>query len=288
MPIPKSLDLQKTMTQRMESALALGALQPVDTETVIVPDGEISFLVHILTHLRDKSLTTSKQRAEGVNPFLPPDPDLLIARISPTHLCVFNKFNVIDRHLLVITEEFEDQNEFLTLSDFEALCACMAELGGLGFYNAGRIAGASQPHKHIQLVPTPLGAQAEPTPVDRMMAQLPADADRCQGLSFTHRLRLIEESPVSTRSAQSWLNLYRDLLAEAGIGNTAQPYNLLVTSRWMMLVPRSHEVVDGISINALGFAGSLLVRDRIQLEMIRRMGPMNILESVAGAYGGPK
>jgi ATP adenylyltransferase len=58
------------------------------------------------------------------------------------------------------------------------------------------------------------------------------------------------------------------------------PYNLLVTDRWMLVVPRSRERFEGISINALGFAGALLVRDPAQLAAVERAGPMSVLRHV--------
>jgi ATP adenylyltransferase len=46
----------------------------------------------------------------------------------------------------------------------------------------------------------------------------------------------------------------------------------------MLLVPRSAERVEGVSVNALGFAGSLFVRDAAHLAMIERLGPMTVLQ----------
>ena len=63
------------------------------------------------------------------------------------------------------------------------------------------------------------------------------------------------------------------------------PYNLLVTRRWMLLVPRSAECVEGVSVNALGFAGSLFVRDAAQMEVIKRLGPMTVLQRAAALPG---
>ena len=59
------------------------------------------------------------------------------------------------------------------------------------------------------------------------------------------------------------------------------PYNLLATRRWLLLVPRSEEYFEGISINALGFAGALLVKDTTQLAVLRSHGPMTALRHVA-------
>jgi ATP adenylyltransferase len=59
------------------------------------------------------------------------------------------------------------------------------------------------------------------------------------------------------------------------------PYNLLVTRRWMLLVPRTREHFGSISVNALGFAGSLFVRDDAEMDALRAEGPMGVLRAVA-------
>ena len=41
------------------------------------------------------------------------------------------------------------------------------------------------------------------------------------------------------------------------------------------------EFSQGISVNALGYVGSLFVKDRAGLEAIRRIGPMNLLREVS-------
>ena len=66
----------------------------------------------------------------------------------------------------------------------------------------------------------------------------------------------------------------------AGGGRQSAPYNLLVTSSWMLLVPRSRHAYRGIPVNGLGFAGSLFVRNRQELERVRELGPMTILREV--------
>jgi ATP adenylyltransferase len=58
------------------------------------------------------------------------------------------------------------------------------------------------------------------------------------------------------------------------------PYNLLFSKQWMWLVPRSREHYQDISVNALGFAGSLFVRDSKQLDLVRNVGPMAMLSAV--------
>ena len=49
-----------------------------------------------------------------------------------------------------------------------------------------------------------------------------------------------------------------------------------------MVVPRLTEAWTGISVNALGFAGSLFVRDQEQKTALKELGPMELLCRVAG------
>jgi ATP adenylyltransferase len=48
-------------------------------------------------------------------------------------------------------------------------------------------------------------------------------------------------------------------------------------------VPRSRERFGTISINALGFAGSLFVRDEEETQDLREAGPMRALRAVSVA-----
>ena len=60
----------------------------------------------------------------------------------------------------------------------------------------------------------------------------------------------------------------------------SEPYCLLLTRDWMLLVPRSREHFEDISFNSLAFAGSLFVRDESQLERLKTVGPMQALRQV--------
>ena len=48
----------------------------------------------------------------------------------------------------------------------------------------------------------------------------------------------------------------------------------------MMVVPRSQEKYLGISVNSLGFAGSLLVKNEEKLTQLKAVGPLNLLQAV--------
>jgi ATP adenylyltransferase len=49
----------------------------------------------------------------------------------------------------------------------------------------------------------------------------------------------------------------------------------------MLLVPRTQEHFGTISVNALGFAGSLFARDTAEMDALRAAGPMGALRAVA-------
>lgn len=52
----------------------------------------------------------------------------------------------------------------------------------------------------------------------------------------------------------------------------------------MWLIPRANEFVDSISVNALGFAGAMLVRNEREMRLLKELGPMTILKQVAKAH----
>jgi ATP adenylyltransferase len=284
--------LWPAIQRQTEHALSCGALRPIDTQQSVIDSGGIHFVVRQVSSLtrkaqqREQAQKLQTAKRPQANPFLPHEPDLFVADISDTHLALLNKFNVIDHHLLIVTREFVPQEVLLDLADFEALLACMAEFDGIGFYNAGTEAGASQPHKHLQIVPLPLGETDPSVPIEPLLGARNGLVD----LPFRHAFARFDADDLSRADAPKLaLSRYRTLLEAAGIGVLeidrarchAAPYNLLVTRRWMMLVPRSQERVEGVSVNALGFAGSLFVRDAAQRDVIERLGPMTVLQRVA-------
>ena len=289
--------LWPAILRQTEHALRCGALRPIETIQTLIEEGGVRFLVREVSSLARKeearqAPNDSAATCSAVNPFLPYDPDLFVADISDTHVALLNKFNVIDHHLLIVTRRFESQEALLDLADFAAWVACMAEFDGLGFYNGGADAGASQPHKHLQIVPLPLGESGPAVPIESVLesASMEGPIGTLPGLPFRHAFAYLERGPAASRhAAHAALDCYLALLEAAGLGaievngelHQSAPYNLLVTPRWMLLVPRSSERVEGMSVNALGFAGSLFVRDAAQMQVIKRLGPMSMLQRVA-------
>jgi sulfate adenylyltransferase (ADP) / ATP adenylyltransferase len=290
--------------QQTDHALACGALQPIETHYEFVEQEGMRFLVRLLANLARKQQATqaqTKQRQAGqdVNPFLPYDEDLFVTHLSETHLCLLNKYNVVDHHILLVTRAFEDQDTWLTLADFEALAICMAEIDGLAFYNGGRLAGASQRHKHLQLVPLPLCPDGSPLPLAPSLESLGLGAIAThpnvnaelqikpfQSPNFPFHHAIVPLAGPSPTAPGLWA-AYHSLLTHLGMDGATSPlscpYNLLITRQWMMVVARRQEHYQSIPVNSLGFAGSLLVKNQAQLALLKSLGPMTILQNVACA-----
>ncbi|MER3495301.1 MAG: phosphorylase [Mastigocladus sp. ERB_26_2] len=279
--------------QQTEHALATNAMVSIPTESEFIEQNGVCFLVRIVSNLARKDELKQKQEkqnnssAKDFNPFLPYEEDLFVADISDTHVCILNKYNVAKYHLLLITRAFEEQESLLTLADFAAMWACMAQFDGLTFYNSGKIAGASQRHKHLQLVPLPLtptaGLQLPIAPLLKS-AQFHNSIATIPGFDFVHAfapLNSLWQQPPFT-AAKATLECYHSLLQAVGLKDEQSPaYNLLVTREWMLLVPRSQECFAFIPVNSLGFAGTLFVRNEQQMQNLKQHGPMNVLKNVA-------
>lgn len=288
------------LQRRRREALASGALQTIATTLEFMENGDVRFAIRMaakpvrqneaLVHQGEKHHTDRLSS----NPFLPCEPALCVAGISETHLALLNKFNAIDHHLLIITRHFAHQETLLDAADLQALSLCLAEYEGLGFYNGGTVAGASQPHKHLQLVPLPLIDSSGPAiPIDPLLRTIPRDAKvgAVPGFPFPHAFVALD-SALATQPrvfAEALYEGYQTALQATGIeairvdgaSHQSAPYNLLVTRDWLLVIPRCQAEFAGISINALGFAGSLFVKDQEQLAVLRRWGPLAALRAVA-------
>lgn len=109
------------------------------------------------------------------NPFENPLPSMLIAPLPPPspasvpplppsvrpsagHNLMLNKFAVVENHFILTTADVRPQTHLLEPADLAAAHACIATFRDHGeelfvFFNSGPHSGASQPHRHLQLMP---------------------------------------------------------------------------------------------------------------------------------------
>lgn len=289
-------DLLTQAHRTSQKALISGALHPFDSYHLWLYDHGLPFLVHVAPKLAEKADATRRQRenTQFIDPFLPYDPELFVADISATHVCLLNKYNIYPEHLLIVTRAFEEQTSWLTIADFEALSYCLYEINGLGFYNSGKKAGASQPHKHLQLVPLPMAPEGPFLPLEEAWQTAVFTANGLGNIpyfNFDHALMRLRFNAKRTSAAwaEELYGRYLELLRAMKLLETAVPepdtsplpYNLLATRRWLLLVPRSQSKAQGFPINALGFAGSLVARREEDVARYRTVGPLVVLREAA-------
>ena len=298
-PNPKLLlpgTLWAKTIQQTEFARECGALKSIETEYHLIQQQDISFIVRTLANITRKEEASKKQHQQEnktgkrIDPFLPYEEDLFVGDLSPSHICLLNKFNVVDNHLLIVTRDFEEQTDLLNLQDFEALCRCLQEIDGLAFFNGGKTAGASQRHKHLQLLPLPFLPDVVNLPIEQAIANttFKNSLGKLDSFSFRHGVAAWDLSAQNSikASAEVMLQKYHALLEYVGFKidpqTQQQPgsYNFLATGEWMAIIPRSRESFQNISINSLGFAGSLFVRDRHALETLQKLTPLKLLSEV--------
>jgi ATP adenylyltransferase len=82
--------------------------------------------------------------------------------------------------------------------------------------------------------------------------------------------------------------MYKRLLAAAhvadGQNELAAPtnghHNVLLSPRWMLVVPRTREGTDGLSGNGLVFAGVFFAKDQQLCDKLADIGPINFLTHI--------
>lgn len=267
---------------RSREAERQGALVPLATE-VIRANGLEPFVLRRLCSRTPKHLRAGGPKP---NPFLPWERPLEVGLLGRSHVALLNKYPVQRGHLLLITQQWQPQSGWLQPEDWRAMAHVDADTGGLWFFNSCAAAGASQPHRHLQLLPRRAGEQSCPL-APLLRAQLAGEAApwpwryglsrRCHGGSG---------APEQERAAELGA-LYLQHAAALGLGDPRHdpqprhPYNLLVDDDWFLVVRRRQEHCAGFSLNALGFAGYLLATQRSDHDWLDRHGGWGLLREVA-------
>ncbi|MDX9699713.1 MAG: phosphorylase [Rhodocyclaceae bacterium] len=295
--------------ERIASALQSGALEPIEAESSEVEEAGLRFVLRWVSTLANKDkdkagagavaasaavVMPGGPRDPNFNPFKNPDPALTVGPVGEQHVAILNKFPVCERHLVLARRVFEEQLLPLAECDFLAMAQVMSEAGGLGFYNGGAQAGASQRHKHVQWIPEAPGNAS----LALYLPGLPAaaalhDTATHPALAMRHCFVKVDDEQGSALKADvqafahrlfQGFQVAREALdMQPGADGLLAPFNLLVGQGWMLVVPRSVECFEGISVAAINFGGSLYVRQREQLELIRKVGPLKMLGSVGQA-----
>jgi ATP adenylyltransferase len=273
--------LHKLALRRSQEALENGALRPLSTDIETwAGSGDGGFEIRHLVGAPPRHLRAAGPKP---NPFRPWDQRLELTRVGREHVLILNKYPVQLGHMLLISQSWQPQMGWLSLVDWTAVCQVNQDTGGLWFFNSGPHAGASQPHRHLQLLPRKQGDRL--CPRDAWFQQHLLDATSSRPMDSLERSISIKPLPL-TWSGSVLLEVYLDLCQHSGLGSPQRnekplaPYNLLISAGWMALIKRSCDEVHGYSVNALGFAGYLLSTERSNRTWLEAHGPEALLKKV--------
>ena len=212
------------------------------------------------------------------NPFYPWEKTLEIDKIGKNHQLILNKYPVQQGHILLITNTWKPQNGWLDIKDWIAIQKVNKDTSGLWFFNSSPIAGASQPHRHFQLLRR--SKDEKSCPREKWFLELKFNKD----INSKLKKNIIVSKFNFFENSSSIYNLYLELSMKMGLGDPINnekpryPYNILITNKWIAMIKRSNDHIHGFSINGLGFAGYILVTERSDTNYLRRVGPEKLLE----------
>lgn len=234
-------------------------------------------------------------------------------------------------HFLLITRVFEPQTHLLRAEDLAATYACLRAYHDhtvegereelFAFFNSGEHSGASQPHRHLQLLPIARmrdgledAAQNGKGSWGVLADQLAGAGEKEGGASaaesaqlpfsvFAERLRP-DVSGSDLRAA--YMRLYERACAAAGVvaeaedgagtaGEARISYNMAMTRDTMVLCPRTAEgdvvrdkagkEVGRLALNGTVLAGTALVKSQAEWDALRGDGDQ--LWRILGGIGVP-
>lgn len=301
MSIPKNLP--RLVKEKYVAAKAAGDLTFSPTELSIIHTNGVPVCTYIHESTEDASLTIQFQlrycpslgskpkndkKTAGaktpIDPFENPDESLLIAQLpqtKPSHVLVLNKFPIIAEHFIVATKGFKEQTHLLEEDDLGVTYACLKawrEHGSelFAFFNSGEHSGASQPHRHLQLLP--VESMAEGADVQDWKVLADSLAGGGTDIPFAYFAREVPQDTSDRQLHEIYKSLYdcavkavtayveetKDgnvKLHETNGGASAISYNLGLTHKSMVLCPRRSEGLGNVQLNGTLLAGTLMVKD---------------------------
>ncbi|KAJ2005851.1 bifunctional AP-4-A phosphorylase/ADP sulfurylase [Coemansia thaxteri] len=278
--------LDSLVRERYASAVNSGAL--LFTESTVFSQSEqgVDFEVRYVPILAKKPSSKPKEKltdSSFTNPFLPFDTRLHVASIGSTHQLLLNKYCIVPNHLLITTAEFRQQGETLTAADFGAVLDTTGNLSSpqIVFYNSGEESGASQPHKHLQVLPMPTAMNTPPT-VRIWLQSMPKPGQVCSSsdlpfANFGIRFDPGAAAPSPKALEAAYSHTLQRLIEVHGDGTS---YNMVLTPGELLLFPRRQSTGQGISINSLGMAGMVLCKSSDEMVLVKEIGILELLSRV--------
>lgn len=281
------------------------------------PEGHVEYEIRLCPALQKKPQLPSSDfhaadstpKVQRLDPFNPPyNPNLFVGYLrneeqEEEYVVMMNKYSVVRGHFLLVTKEFKSQTLPLVPDDLVQTYALLtaaykARQNMFAFYNCGDLSGASQPHKHIQFITVD---DDDGPPIEALARAVTLEApDKPFSLTslpyanhvyrFPQRLSSMPRDKIEHVLAAAFLSLL-DLaistIRHAPDYPAGKPsYNVIITLEHLHVLPRREEnfvlqeTGDNLNVNALGYAGMLLVKSERELEAVKSEGVGKILRGV--------
>jgi ATP adenylyltransferase len=277
---------------------------------------------------------------KSFDPFENPPAALKITDLTTSHYLVLNKFAVVPEHFILATTDFKHQTHVLEEADLESTLACIEaydaaaattasasapkavengdssssrsgnreECGLFAFFNSGEHSGASQPHRHIQLLPI---SQMRNDLEDQGAWDVMTDKLEVRRPPFATFSESIRPGMSGRDLHETYLRLYRRACravahfkgasdsspedpteAIPSEGEALISYNMAMTKSTLVVSPRLAEGADivtpegrtlgSLALNGTVLAGTALVKSELEWEALRKDSVrfMNVLRGI--------
>ncbi|KAI0167302.1 5-p-4-tetraphosphate phosphorylase [Pestalotiopsis sp. NC0098] len=263
-----------------DNLLVWGRLFYEPTTGEVVKDQGFKFEFRISTALANKPilLRDAPERQGRGGPFLNPDPDFVVATIGGGHILELSMHCLYRPAFILHTRDFAPQTDDLDLSDFATIHLVMADLGRtipqMAIYNCGVDAGSSQGHKHMQIFALP-----DPFPLFPAAAVSEHDIESdIPHVSYQHYVLRLPAACEAAHILKSYRRLLEAMRAKQTRSTPALAYNVILTSEWLCVIPRSHGRRGNTGANAAGMIGIVWVKDKAERESWNSLGLLKHLE----------
>lgn len=235
-----------------------------------VGDQGINFIISV----KQEELKKPIRGSNKTDPFLYPfEEGIHIKNIGTNYRLLFNKFAILNKHLLIVTYQFEKQSDPLTVQDFQVTWNTTQELNAFAFFNSGPESGYSQEHKHIQIIPwSSLSSFPFSKIIDENFAERPFALPVFHFKHFFHGL-------PKNITPEGLFGIYKKLM---NLLSPAHSYNFVLSEKWMLIVPREKEKgFNRFDMNSMAYMGFMLVKSEAELEFLKKIGPLALLRDAA-------
>ncbi|KAJ7079070.1 ATP adenylyltransferase-domain-containing protein [Mycena belliarum] len=302
-------DILSSLDSKFTKAHAEGDLLFFPSTIVKHRDSGIEYEIRLCPALQNKPNLPTPHFAEHAktDPFEHPNPNLCVGTLrdeesAEEYVVLLNKYSVVPKHFLLVTKEFQSQASPLQPSDlvqtYLLLAAARKARHNLfAFYNCGDNSGASQAHKHVQFIPL---EDEDGPPIEYLARSVKlesADTPFALDLAYANHVYRFPDrfysftpeklEPILAKAFLSLLDLVISTIRhDPGYPAGKPSYNVVITLEHMHLVPRRQETHvlaetgDELSVNALAFAGMLLVKSESELAAVKTEGVSKILRVV--------